>query len=101
MDEPFGAVDAIARADLQQELARIVRELGTTTLFVTHDVEEAVRLADRIVVMRAGSIEQVADPLALLERPATPYVSELLHAGDPVYRNYFMHARALFRGGYA
>ena len=72
MDEPFGAVDAIVRAGLQRELARIVRELGTTTLFVTHDVEEALGLADRIVVMREGRLEQVATPLELLESPATP-----------------------------
>ena len=60
MDEPFGAVDAIVRATLQRELVRIVRELRTTTIFVTHDVDEAFRLADRVVVMRAGRIEQVA-----------------------------------------
>jgi len=82
MDEPFGAVDALVRADLQRELLRIVRELKTTTLFVTHDVAEALRLADRIVVMRDGGIEQVAAPDDLLERPATAYVHDLLHAGD-------------------
>lgn len=93
MDEPFGAVDAIVRAGLQRELASIVRELKTTTLFVTHDVEEAFRLADRIVVLRAGHVEQVAPPLQLLERPATEYVRELIHAGDDVYRRYYVHAR--------
>ncbi len=93
MDEPFGAVDALVRTALQRELARIVRELRTTTLFVTHDVEEAFRLADRIVVMRAGRVEQVAAPLELLERPATPYVRELVHAGDEIYRQYLMHSR--------
>ncbi len=97
MDEPFGAVDAIVRAGLQRELARIVRELGTTTLFVTHDVEEALGLADRIVVLREGRLEQVATPLELLENPATPYVKDLVHAGDPVYRDYFLHARDLLR----
>ena len=99
MDEPFGAVDAIVRAGLQRELARIVRELGTTTLFVTHDVEEALGLADRIVVLREGRLEQVATPLELLENPATPYVKDLVHAGDPVYREYFLHARDLLRAG--
>ena len=59
MDEPFGAVDAVVRATLQRELVRIVRELKTTTIFVTHDVDEAFRLADRVVVMRAGRVEQV------------------------------------------
>lgn len=99
MDEPFGAVDAIVRAGLQRELARIVRELGTTTLFVTHDVEEALGLADRIVVLRDGHLEQVATPLELLEHPATTYVKDLVHADDPVYRNYFLHARDLLRSG--
>jgi osmoprotectant transport system ATP-binding protein len=99
MDEPFGAVDAIVRSGLQRELARIVRELGTTTLFVTHDVEEALGLADRIVVMREGKLEQAATPVELLERPATEYVKDLVHAGDPVYREYFLHARDLLRAG--
>ncbi len=71
MDEPFGAVDALVRASLQRELARIVRDLGTTTLFVTHDFDEALKLADRIVVMHGGRIEQVAAPGELLDRPAT------------------------------
>jgi osmoprotectant transport system ATP-binding protein len=93
MDEPFGAVDAIVRAGLQRELARIVRELGTTTLFVTHDVEEALRLADRIVVMREGTVEQAATPLELLENPATGYVRSLVHAGDEIYRTYYLHVR--------
>ncbi|MEO6836039.1 MAG: ATP-binding cassette domain-containing protein, partial [Candidatus Tumulicola sp.] len=93
MDEPFGAVDALVRGELQRELARIVRELKTTTLFVTHDFDEALRLADRIVVMRAGRVEQVATPLELLEQPATPYVRELVHAGDDVYRRYYLHVR--------
>jgi osmoprotectant transport system ATP-binding protein len=99
MDEPFGAVDALVRAQLQRELLRIVAELHTTTLFVTHDVEEALRLADRIVVMRAGRLEQIAEPDALLQAPATPYVRDLVHAGDPVYRSYYLHARALVRDG--
>lgn len=97
MDEPFGAVDAVVRAGLQRELVRIVSELGTTTLFVTHDVDEAFRLADRIVVMRAGRVEQAALPEELFENPATPYVRDVIHAGDEVYRRYLMHARDLLR----
>ena len=97
MDEPFGAVDVLARTALQRELVRIVRELETTTLFVTHDVDEAFRLADRIVVMRAGRVEQVAPPLELFDQPATEYVRDLVHAGDDVYRRYFVHARELLR----
>lgn len=78
MDEPFGAVDAIVRAQLQRELARIVAELRTTTLFVTHDVGEAKRLADRIVVMRDGHVEQIGLPQQLLDLPATPFVRDLM-----------------------
>ncbi len=98
MDEPFGAVDGLARTALQRELVRIVRDLQTTTLFVTHDVDEAFRLADRIVVMRGGKVEQAGAPLDLFDRPATQYVTDLVHAGDDVYRRYFMHARELLRG---
>jgi osmoprotectant transport system ATP-binding protein len=98
MDEPFGAVDVLARTSLQRELVRIVRELATTTLFVTHDVDEAFRLADRIVVMRAGRVEQAGAPLELFDHPATEYVAGLVHAGDEVYRRYYVHARELLRG---
>lgn len=97
MDEPFGAVDVVVRTALQRELVRIVAELQTTTLFVTHDVDEAFRLADRIVVIRGGRIEQSGAPFELFEDPATPYVRELIHAGDDVYRQYFMRGRELLR----
>jgi osmoprotectant transport system ATP-binding protein len=97
MDEPFGAVDVVARTSLQRELVGIVRELKTTTLFVTHDVDEAFRLADRIVVMRAGRIEQASSPVELFDNPATDYVRDLTHAGDGVYRSYFLHTRDLLR----
>ncbi len=97
MDEPFGAVDVVARTALQRELIRIVRELATTTLFVTHDVDEAFRLADRIVVMREGRVEQLGPPLELFDRPATAYVRDLVHGGDDVYRSYFLHTRDLLR----
>jgi len=85
MDEPFAAVDAIVRASLQTETARVHRELGTTIVFVTHDVDEALRLADRIVVMNAGHIVQVATPSALLEHPADDFVRRLVGV-DPETR---------------
>ncbi|HKU80929.1 MAG TPA: ATP-binding cassette domain-containing protein [Candidatus Tumulicola sp.] len=97
MDEPFGAVDALVRTSLQQELARIVGQLETTTLFVTHDFDEALKLADRIVVLREGRVEQEATPLQLLEAPATEYVRGLVHAGDDVYRRYYLHVRETIR----
>lgn len=86
MDEPFGALDAITRSRLQDELKRIHRQFGQTILFVTHDVEEAVRLADRIVVMRAGKIIQVASPLDIVSAPADDFVANLVGAGDVMRR---------------
>ena len=77
MDEPFGAVDAIVRASLQDELLKIARALDTTVLFVTHDVDEALRLADRIVVMRDGSIVREGTPVEILEDPRDDYVRAL------------------------
>jgi osmoprotectant transport system ATP-binding protein len=78
LDEPFGALDAITRAELQDVFLALRRELGFTAVLVTHDLEEAVRLADRVAVMRAGRIEQVAPPAELRAAPATPYVRRLL-----------------------
>jgi osmoprotectant transport system ATP-binding protein len=86
MDEPFGALDAITRSRLQDELKRIHQRLGQTVLFVTHDIDEAVRLADKIAVMREGRIEQFATALELVQRPASPFVSELIGADDVMRR---------------
>src|SRR5215213_5515415 len=82
MDEPFGAIDAITRARLQDELLALQRQLHKTILFVTHDVEEALRLADRIIVMRDGRIVQFDTPLQILTRPADEFVARLVDAGD-------------------
>jgi osmoprotectant transport system ATP-binding protein len=78
LDEPFGALDAITRGELQQAFAELRRELAITTLLVTHDLREAARLADRVAVFRAGRIEQVADAPTLAALPATDYVRLLL-----------------------
>ncbi|HEX3462493.1 MAG TPA: ABC transporter ATP-binding protein [Candidatus Elarobacter sp.] len=85
MDEPFAAVDAIVRASLQSEIARVHRELGTTIVFVTHDVDEALRLADRVVVMNAGRVVQTGPPADVLERPADEFVRDLVGV-DPETR---------------
>jgi len=86
MDEPFGAVDAIARRSLQDEMLRIVRTLKTTILFVTHDVEEALHLADRIAVMRDGKLVQYAAPEEMLSAPASPYIAQLFAVNDSLRR---------------
>ena len=78
MDEPFGALDAITRSELQEMYADLRTRLGVTTLLVTHDLREARKLADRVVVMRAGRIEQDAPLRQLVSQPATPYVAELI-----------------------
>lgn len=81
MDEPFGALDPIVRADLQRELKEIRRALGTTILFVTHDVDEAFTLGDQVAVLSAGGrIEQVGTPTELLSSPASPFVAEFVGA---------------------
>lgn len=82
MDEPFGSVDPVGRRRLQEEFWRIQRRLGTTSMFVTHDVDEAVRLGDRIVVLsQGGHVEQVADAVTLLARPAPGMVTDFVGAG--------------------
>ena len=78
MDEPFGAVDEITRAQLQAELHRIYRQTGITVLFVTHDIAEALKLGTRVLVMDRGRIEQFAAPEELLHHPATPFVEQLV-----------------------
>jgi osmoprotectant transport system ATP-binding protein len=85
MDEPFGAVDPVGRRRLQVEFRRIQQELGTTVMLVTHDVDEAVRLADRVAVLsRGGVLEQLADPVRLLAAPASPAVADLVGSGAAV-----------------
>lgn len=78
LDEPFGALDAITRADLQIAFDGIRRELKISALLVTHDLSEAFLLADRIVVMHQGRVEQEASPTELRRAPATEYVRQLL-----------------------
>ncbi|MER5913913.1 ABC transporter ATP-binding protein [Streptomyces sp. NPDC001982] len=78
LDEPLSALDAKVRLTLREEIRRLQRELGITTLFVTHDQEEALSVADRVAVMRAGRLEQCAEPAELYGRPATPFVAEFV-----------------------
>ena len=78
MDEPFSAVDPVNRLRLQNEFLAIQRRLRKTVVFVTHDVDEAIRLADRIAVLRAGALVQYDAPEALLDRPADAFIAGFL-----------------------
>ncbi|MFD7492718.1 ABC transporter ATP-binding protein [Streptomyces sp. NPDC059832] len=80
MDEPFGAVDPVVRERLQNEFLKLQEQVRKTVLFVTHDIEEAVRLGDRIAVYGQGSIEQFDSPATVLGAPATPYVADFVGA---------------------
>ena len=76
MDEPFGAVDPISRVRLQKEFREIQKKLGKTVIFVTHDVEEALLLADRICLMKEGNIVQEGTPEEVILRPKDPFVED-------------------------
>jgi putative spermidine/putrescine transport system ATP-binding protein len=78
LDEPLSALDAKVRLTLREEIRRLQQELGITTLFVTHDQEEALSVADRVAVMHAGRLEQCAEPAELYGRPATAFVAEFV-----------------------
>jgi putative spermidine/putrescine transport system ATP-binding protein len=78
LDEPLSALDAKVRVQLRDEIRRIQIEVGTTTLFVTHDQEEALATADRVGVMRAGRLEQLAAPAEVYLRPATAFVADFV-----------------------
>ena len=78
LDEPLSALDAKVRVQLRDEIRRIQTELGITTVFVTHDQEEALAVADRVAVMREGMIEQVGTPEELYTSPATPFVADFV-----------------------
>jgi putative spermidine/putrescine transport system ATP-binding protein len=78
LDEPLSALDAQVRVQLREEIRRIQLELGITTVFVTHDQAEALSVADRVGVLRAGRLEQIAGPDELYERPATAFVAEFV-----------------------
>ena len=82
MDEPFGALDPVTRATLQLELKRIHRATGKTIVLVTHDIDEALLLATRIVLLNHGRIAQVGTPLELLQQPASDFVADFMGRAD-------------------
>ncbi len=84
LDEPLSALDAKVRAQLRDEIRRVQLEVGTTTLFVTHDQEEALAVADRVGVMNAGRLEQIAPPAELYAQPASRFVAEFVGLSNRV-----------------
>jgi glycine betaine/proline transport system ATP-binding protein len=78
LDEPFSALDPLIRRDMQQEVIRLHRELGKTMVFITHDLSEAVKVGDRIAIMRDGAIVQIGTPEDLVANPADEYVANFV-----------------------
>ncbi len=78
MDEPFGALDPLTRRDLQAALKRIAQATGKTVVFVTHDIDEALLLADRIVIMERGRLAQAGTPIEILQRPASTFIADFV-----------------------
>jgi len=83
MDEPFSALDPLIKVDMQQELTRIQRELHRTILFITHDLDEAMRIGDHIAIMEDGKIVQIGSPEQILVNPRTEYVAKFVEHADP------------------
>lgn len=99
MDEPFGALDAITRAGLQEELLKIQKKLHKTILFVTHDIDEALKLGDKVVVMHEGKIQQYDTPLNILMNPANDFVSRLVQSEDVLKLLDFIKAESAMQNG--
>ncbi|OBF03001.1 proline/glycine betaine ABC transporter ATP-binding protein [Mycobacterium sp. ACS4054] len=81
MDEPFSAVDPVVRVELQNEILRLQSELHKTIVFVTHDIDEALKLADQVAVFRSGSLQQYDEPAEVLSRPANDFVARFIGLG--------------------
>ena len=92
MDEPFGAIDAITRQNLQDELISIQKKLNKTIVFVTHDVNEAFKLGDKVIVMNKGKIEQFDTPYNILFNPANDFVARLVSSEDALQKLKYLKA---------
>ncbi len=93
LDEPLGALDKKLRERMQVELKRLQREIGITTIYVTHDQEEALTMSDRIAVMRSGRIEQIGSPLEIYERPQNAFVADFIGTTN------LLHGRLIHHDG--
>jgi sulfate/thiosulfate transport system ATP-binding protein len=105
LDEPFGALDARVRKELREWLRRLHEEVHVTTIFVTHDQEEAMEIADQIVLMNEGQVEQVGDARALYERPANEFVMTFIgpvaHFNEELVRPHDIEVRRQPNGGHS
>lgn len=101
MDEPFGAIDPINRALLQDEFLRILRELGKTIVFVTHDIDEAIRMGTRIAILREGKLVQYDTPERLLARPANAFVEAFVGTDRSLKRLALLSVGAYCQAGAA
>ena len=99
MDEPFGALDAITRTALQEEILRLQRQLKKTILFVSHDVDEALRLADRILILQQGRVVQYDSPFNILTHPTNQFVRELVGTDDIVRQLSLLRVKAAMTEG--
>lgn len=95
MDEPFGAIDPINRQSIQEEFIKMQEKLGKTVMFVSHDIDEAIKLADRIALFKDGRIEQYDTPNNLLANPATEFVKDFLGADRTLKRLSLVHAESI------
>lgn len=98
MDEPFGAIDPINRSLIQDEFLRIQRQVRKTIVFVSHDIDEAVKMADKIAIFRAGRIEQVDTPDNILARPVNEFVADFVGSDRALKRLRLMHADQVLSG---
>jgi len=101
MDEPFGAIDPITRANLQNEFLRILRHLKKTVIFVTHDIDEAIKMGDRIAILKDGRLVQYGTPDEILSRPADDFVAEFVGADRALKRLNLVSVRDVMRAGSA
>ena len=84
LDEPFAAIDAKVRKELRQWLKEMIRKVGITSIFVTHDQDEAVEVADQIIITNRGQVEQMGSPLAIYKNPRTPFVAQFIGASSVI-----------------
>ncbi|HEX2114783.1 MAG TPA: ABC transporter ATP-binding protein [Alphaproteobacteria bacterium] len=101
MDEPFGAIDPITRANLQNEFLRILRRLRKTVIFVTHDIDEAIKMGDRIAILKDGRLVQYGTPDEILSRPANDFVAEFVGADRALKRLNLVSVREVMEPGSA